>query len=41
MSDAAAVIDRLPMLPRAVLYDWDNTLVDNWGTVRAALNTRW
>lgn len=25
-------------LPRAVLYDWDNTLVDNWGTVRAALN---
>lgn len=29
--------DTLP-LPRAVLYDWDNTLVDNWGTVRAALN---
>ncbi len=27
-----------PALPRAVLYDWDNTLVDNWGTVRAALN---
>ncbi|MFD1624414.1 HAD family hydrolase [Azospirillum griseum] len=26
------------ILPRAVLYDWDNTLVDNWGTVRAALN---
>ncbi len=26
------------VLPRAVLYDWDNTLVDNWGTVRAALN---
>ncbi|HYD64740.1 HAD family hydrolase [Azospirillum sp.] len=25
-------------LPRAVLYDWDNTLVDNWGTIRAALN---
>ncbi len=25
-------------LPKAVLYDWDNTLVDNWGTVRAALN---
>jgi phosphoglycolate phosphatase len=25
-------------LPQAVLYDWDNTLVDNWGTVRAALN---
>ncbi|HYH39548.1 MAG TPA: HAD family hydrolase [Azospirillum sp.] len=27
-----------PALPRAVLYDWDNTLVDNWGTIRAALN---
>lgn len=38
MSDASAVIDHLPVLPRAVLYDWDNTLVDNWGTVRAALN---
>lgn len=25
-------------LPRAVLYDWDNTLVSNWGTVRAAVN---
>ncbi len=25
-------------LPRAVLYDWDNTLVDNWGTIRTALN---
>lgn len=25
-------------LPRAVLYDWDNTLVSNWDTVRAALN---
>lgn len=25
-------------LPAAVLYDWDNTLVDNWGTVVAALN---
>lgn len=25
-------------LPRAVLYDWDNTLVDNWGTIRAAIN---
>ena len=27
-----------PSLPHAVLYDWDNTLVDNWGTIRAALN---
>lgn len=24
--------------PRAVLFDWDNTLVDNWGAIRAALN---
>lgn len=24
--------------PRAVLFDWDNTLVDNWGCIRAALN---
>jgi phosphoglycolate phosphatase len=25
-------------LPRAILFDWDNTLVDNWGVIRAALN---
>lgn len=25
-------------LPRAVLFDWDNTLVDNWGTIVAAIN---
>lgn len=24
--------------PRAVLFDWDNTLVENWQTIRAALN---
>lgn len=24
--------------PRAILFDWDNTLVDNWGVIRAALN---
>lgn len=24
--------------PRAVLFDWDNTLADNWVTVAAALN---
>lgn len=23
--------------PRAVLFDWDNTLVDSWGTIHAAL----
>jgi len=30
----------LPKLspPRAILFDWDNTLVDNWETIRAALN---
>jgi phosphoglycolate phosphatase len=25
-------------LPRAVLYDWDNTLIDSWGTIAAAFN---
>jgi len=25
-------------LPRAVLFDWDNTLIDNWGCIHAALN---
>jgi phosphoglycolate phosphatase len=24
--------------PRAVLFDWDNTLVDNWGVIHEALN---
>lgn len=24
--------------PRAILFDWDNTLVDNWETVRSGLN---
>jgi phosphoglycolate phosphatase len=24
--------------PRAVLFDWDNTLVDNWGAIADALN---
>jgi phosphoglycolate phosphatase len=30
-------------LPRAVLFDWDNTLIDSWGCIRAALNAtlRW
>lgn len=28
---------RLPR-PRAVLFDWDDTLVDNWRTIHAALN---
>lgn len=24
--------------PRAILFDWDNTLVDNWAVIHAALN---
>ncbi len=28
---------RLPQ-PRAILFDWDNTLVDAWGTIQLALN---
>lgn len=24
--------------PRALLFDWDNTLVDNWGAIHVALN---
>ncbi|MGE0714004.1 MAG: HAD family hydrolase [Alphaproteobacteria bacterium] len=25
-------------LPRAILFDWDNTLVDNWAVIATALN---
>ena len=25
--------------PKAVLFDWDNTLVDSWGTIQIALRT--
>ncbi len=32
--DAAAPLRR----PRAVLFDWDNTLVDSWATIHEALN---
>ena len=28
----------LPAPPRAVLFDWDNTLVDNWATITEAFN---
>jgi phosphoglycolate phosphatase len=24
--------------PRAILFDWDNTLIDSWGTIHEALN---
>jgi phosphoglycolate phosphatase len=30
-------LPRLPQ-PRAILFDWDNTLIDNWGTIQVALN---
>src|SRR6266567_2145227 len=26
------------MLPRAILFDWDNTLVDNWVVIAEAMN---
>jgi phosphoglycolate phosphatase len=28
----------LTLRPRAILFDWDNTLVDSWGTIHEALN---
>jgi phosphoglycolate phosphatase len=31
------VTDALPR-PQGILFDWDNTLVDNWGAIHAALN---
>ena len=27
-----------PQAPRAILFDWDNTLVDNWGVIAEAMN---
>jgi phosphoglycolate phosphatase len=33
----AAAPQRLPR-PRAILFDWDNTLVDSWTTIHEALN---
>src|SRR5262245_26808223 len=29
---------RPPSRPRAILFDWDNTLVDNWAAIHDALN---
>src|SRR5262245_38690545 len=34
---AAAVTPDLSR-PRAILFDWDNTLVDSWATIHEALN---
>lgn len=28
----------MPSIPRAVIFDWDNTLADNWGTITDAMN---
>ena len=28
----------LPPLPRAVIFDWDNTLVDSWDAIMIAMN---
>ncbi len=33
-TDAAPLLRR----PRAILFDWDNTLVDSWATIHEALN---
>ncbi len=37
MSPAASSLPRISR-PRAILFDWDNTLVDSWATIREALN---
>src|SRR5262245_9478929 len=37
MSLDSGVPIRLPR-PRALLFDWDSTLVDNWGVIHAAMN---
>ncbi len=34
MSDAPVT-----RLPRAALFDWDNTLIDSWATIHEAMNT--
>ncbi len=28
----------LPSFPRAIIFDWDNTLVDNWPVIATAIN---
>jgi len=32
-------IDGPPPTPQAIIFDWDNTLVDTWPAIRDALNT--
>jgi phosphoglycolate phosphatase len=36
--EAAQLPSRSLPSPRAILFDWDNTLVDSWGTIHEALN---
>ena len=40
MTGPPFTVDRVASLkpPRAILFDWDNTLVDSWGTIHDALN---
>lgn len=41
MHDGALPLDiacARPSRPRAILFDWDNTLVDNWAAIHEALN---
>jgi phosphoglycolate phosphatase len=40
MSIGASALAPMAPIPRpqAVLFDWDNTLVDSWGTIHQALN---
>lgn len=37
MGGAAPPVPGAPA-PRAILFDWDNTLVDNWASIHGALN---
>lgn len=37
MSEPLAALVALKR-PRAIIFDWDNTLVDSWGTIHDALN---
>lgn len=38
LSASAGGRPELPLLPRAILFDWDNTLVDSWVTIHESLN---
>ena len=33
-----STVDEKPQRPRAIIFDWDNTLVDSWHGIRQALN---